>query len=242
MEVIDQIANEIAAEESGEQSNDALSNDSGESVQDPGQPSIPYDRFSEVVQQKNEYKERADRLESALLQFSNSQSSKSPEESSDRLPEFQTAEELVSYLNKRTTDQLEKAIEPIKSHFMENNYKANLDRFFSENQGAKSVLPEMDAYVDKLSSSRKSVIVNSVLAGDYSAVNEIYYTVMAQKNSNIQSIVDKSVSDETKKIVNPAQYRTARTTDPSRDDLFNQGKKTGNFRPFLTEFANSMNL
>ncbi len=225
-------------------------NDQPEAVQDQAQDSVqenkvpesvPYDRFSSVNAEKNELKqklEQANALNQQLsqnmnqyLESQNTQATQEPE-----MPE--TVEDVMSFINK----EIDNRVKPIEEQRLRENITNNVNNYFSQDKEAAAVKDQMDQYYDNLPSYRQQAILDSVSRGDVSVLNEIKHTVALQHNTNLKNMATESANNEANKTLTPGANKIVRETAPGMNDLISEGKKTGNFDNFFSQFVNQAGL
>ena len=197
--------------------------------------SIPYSRFAEVVAEKNATKTQLQAMEQKLQQMANVISGGQQ----GSLPQFQTAEELVAYVNKQVDDKLEAAkkeyIEPIQQRDKLMTYNSIVEGYFSQRQEAAQIRHQMDAYTATLPQEEKSLlqemIVGQGLRGRTDALDWIYSVVASQNQNQIQQATEESRQTQANQAFSPQPYRVMRQVEPTTQESIAQAIQKNRLKP-----------
>ena len=232
----------VAVSENSEvnQGNEAPANPSEQDSQVP--TSIPYERFSEVNNEKNELKKKYEeqlsinnRMSGQVTEYLDSVNSTSKEAEA---PQIETIDDVMNYIK----NEVDSRVKPIEQERKTESYVNNVKNFFANDKEASELRTEIDQYVGNLPSYRKESILTSVSNGDISVLNEIKHTVAQNSNANIKKMVSDSANADINKTLTPGTSKVTRETKSSTGDLISKGKKDGNFQDFFSSFVQSSGL
>lgn len=205
---------------------------------------VPYDRFQKVIEDRNQL---ADQVANLSDKFNQILSKQADQHLKEPLPNFETTDQLVSYIDRMTDQKLqaqmqaayEKEIRPIKEKELQMTYLNGVESYFARNQRAAALRDEMDRYTANLSPIRQQAIVNDVLDGRFDALDEVFYLVSAKNQDKIEGIATKSQQQQVNQAYNPNPYKQQRSVAPSLGDYksnaIEQARQTGrgDFSPFF---------
>ena len=188
---------------------------------------IPYDRFQEVVSQKNALAEETARLRQTLAQVN---SSINPSQA----PQFETAEQLAKYIedktNKNVQEQIQSAyqqyIAPIQQERMLSAYGNGVEKFFASDPQAAAIRAEMDRETAVLPEWKKQAVIQGVMNGDYEMLNNIKARVLESRAREVQSQTNSYLHGSVPMAQAPQPFRTVGTIPASKHELINNAKQT----------------
>jgi len=197
-------------------------------VQEQTDNRIPYDRFQEVISQKNALAEKAAKLEQTLAQVS---TTLNPNQG---IPQFETAEQLARYIEEKTTknvqDQIQQAyqqyIAPIQQERVMSQYGNGVEKYFASDPQAAQVRAEMDRETAVLPEWKKQAIIQGVMNGDYEMLNNIKARVLESRAKEVQSQTNNYLHGSVPMAQAPQPFRTVGTIPASKHDLIQQAKQT----------------
>ena len=201
---------------------------------------VPYDRFQEVIQEKNQLKGEVEKL---TRMMSGIQSAVSPNQSG--VPQINTVEDLVKYTeqiaekkaNERAEMYYNQYIAPIQQERMAGNYQSAVEGYFASDPEAHSVRAEMDAFTATLSPQARQALVSQVLSGDKLTLDGIKYRVMSEKQKSIQGAVSQNVMQQAAQAQQPQPFRVIKPEPQGPQQAFEQAKADGNWSGFFTQLG-----
>lgn len=201
---------------------------------------VPYDRFQEVIQEKNQLKGEVEKL---TRMMSGIQSAVSPNQSG--VPQINTVEDLVKYTeqiaekkaNERAEMYYNQYIAPIQQERMAGNYQSAVEGYFASDPEAHSVRAEMDAFTATLSPQARQALVSQVLSGDKLTLDGIKYRVMSEKQKSIQGAVSQNVMQQAAQAQQPQPFRVIKPEPQGPQQAFEQAKSDGNWKGFFTQLG-----
>ena len=120
---------------------------------------IPYDRFSSVVAEKNQYKQELESYRQKYEQVLQDKAQNPQVVQNPQIPEFTTQAELINYINGNVQNlvknSIQEAIQPIQRENIKANYQSGVSNFLAATPGAKELAPQMKAEIDRLPDSYK---------------------------------------------------------------------------------------
>ena len=182
---------------------------------------VPYDRFQEVIQQKNALADKAAKYEQLLGQVN---STLNPNQG---LPQFETAEQLVKF-NREETQRLiadaenrfvKQYIEPNQQREMLSTYGNGVEKFFASDPQAAAIRAEMDRETAVLPEWKKQAVIQGVMNGDYELLNNIKARVLETRAKEIQSQTNNYLHGSVPMAQAPTPFRTMGTIPASKHEL-----------------------
>jgi hypothetical protein len=198
----------------------------------PAQPAVsnavPYDRFQEVIQEKNQLRGEVENLKRMM---SGIQTAVNPNQGN--VPQINTVEDLVKYTeqiaekkaNERAEVYYNQYIAPIQQERMVGNYTSAVEGYFASDPEATSVRAEMDAYTATLSPQARQQLIAQVLSGDRLTLDGIKYRVMSEKQKQIQGVVGQNVAQQAAQAGEPTPFRVIKPEPQGPQQAFESAKK-----------------
>jgi hypothetical protein len=188
---------------------------------------IPYDRFQEVVHQKNALAEETAKLRQTLAQVS---STLNPNQS----PQFETAEQLTRYIEEKTNKNVQEQIQaayqqyiaPIQQERMLSAYGNGVEKFFASDPQASAIRAEMDRETALLPEWKKQAVIQGVMNGDYELLNNIKARVLESRAKEVQNQTNNYLHGSVPMAQAPQAFRTVGTIPASKHDLIQNAKQT----------------
>lgn len=202
--------------------------------------SIPYERFSKINSEKNEYKKMYEdqlNLTSQLTQNVNSYLEQNTQEPSN-VPNIETIDDVTKYIQQ----EVENRVKPIEEQRVAEVYKNNVENFFNTNKDASEIRTQIDDYFDKAPDYEKKYIVEAVTNGHVSVLNDLKNKVALQHNQIIKNMASESVANESKSTMTPTSNKIVRDQQPGMSDLIKSGKENSNFSNFFSAFVQEQGL
>lgn len=215
-------------------------------AQTPNQPApapvsnVPYDRFSQAIAEKNQYKQAVEVLSQQLNQVKGAVQAPS----NQSLPQFQTADELVAYVTKKAEEiadtklktAYDQYIAPIEQERVAARVNSTVQNFYAGNPDAASLKTEIDQTFDSLTENDRNAIIQSIGAGNTFFLDSLYRTVASKRSQNVQNLTQEQIKQQTNQALSPNMYRTVRTVEPSRAEHI----ANGNFREVFAGIARGL--
>lgn len=197
-------------------------------VQEHTDNRIPYDRFQEVISQKNALAERAAKLEQTLAQVS---STLNPNQG---LPQFETADQLAKYIEDKTAKNVEEKIQqayqqyiaPIQQERMLSTYGNGVEKYFASDPQASAIRAEMDRETATLPEWKKQAVIQGVMNGDYELLNNIKAKVLESRAREVQNQTNSYLHATAPMAQAPTPFRTMGVIPASKHELIQQAKQT----------------
>lgn len=239
-EVMPEIANDSTVAQETEVTPESQDGNVENSAQANTVPeTVPYNRFSEVNQEKNDLKKMYAELSQNVNQYIQDQNRREDEKKeAAEIPHMETVEDVLDFVKKNVTQEVDKIVKPMKENAEQQNYHNTLNKFFGDNPGAKR--DQIDSYFDSLPEYRRNSIAQSIKMGDTSALTEIQALVERQENQAIQQMANTATQQDTNQAFSPSQSRVVRTGEPTLQDKMAKMKETGDTRSVFEELAQRM--
>ena len=110
--------------------------------------SVPYTRFQEVIQQKNEMAQRLAAYEAQQAQMQQSAVN------ANAAPQINTVDDLLNVVRQDVRNELEQAyaskLKPIEDQFQRTNLVTNVERYYANQPEASKIRGQIDQYFDTL--------------------------------------------------------------------------------------------
>lgn len=197
-------------------------------VQEHTDNRIPYDRFQEVISQKNALAEETAKLRQTLAQVS---STLNPNQG---MPQFETAEQLTRYIEEKTNKNVQEQIQaayqqyiaPIQQERMLSTYGNGVEKFFASDPQAASIRAEMDRETALLPEWKKQAVIQGVMNGDYELLNNIKARVLESRAREVQNQTNNYLHGSVPMAQAPTPFRTMGSIPASKHELINNAKQT----------------
>lgn len=202
---------------------------------------VPYDRFSQSIAEKNEIKRKYEEqvaLNNELSRNVNQYLETQVSQNTVEQPNFETIDDVTRYID----SQVENRVKPIEEQRKQEKYINNINSYFSSNGEAAGLRAQIDQYYDRLPTYRKEAIVESVSRGDVTVLDELKSYVALQHNNNVQNMANESAMSDVNRTMVPNANRIVRETPPGMGDLISKGKETGNFGSVFQQLAKNSGL
>ncbi len=193
---------------------------------------VPYDRFQKVNTEKNEYKQK---YEDVMNNINSYMAANGAQETSQEQAPIESMDDLMTHIDSMVSQKMA----PVQQTLNEQKYTASVNGYFASNPEANEMRSDIDNYYQGLSNIRKSQVVESVLAGDTTVLDEIKNTVKLQHTTNLGNMAAQQAVDEASKAMPPSNTRITKQTDPTVNDLVDHGKKTGDFNAYFSALAST---
>lgn len=209
---------------------------------------IPYTRFKETIDKKNQAILERDNainqlknLEQQLNQQSIVTESPASTKSLEVPQNFETVEDLLKYNEKviatRVKEQLESSLRPLKERAAQQSFTNNLESYFAKNKEASSLRPLMDEYTKNMSPEKQKFVVGQIAKGDNTVLDEIFHTSKSMYGQNLQAEANQQAQQDALKNNNPKLYRTVKQGESSFNDLAAHGKQNSDFSNYFQKMA-----
>lgn len=202
----------------------------GENIAQGSQPQaqqnpqyIPYDRFKQVIDQRNQYQAELQKLATQQQGYT------------DTTPQsgINTVDDLLGLVEQKLDARLNKVYEeklkPVESYVHATQFNANVERYFSD-QSKAAVRQDMDAYTATLDPDTQQLLVKQIRSGNTQLLDAIYYQVAAQRGANVQTQTTQNVASMANMAQQPQPFRVIRQGEPTFDDIKQNALQTGNFK------------
>lgn len=186
--------------------------------------SVPYNRFQEVIQQKNELAQRLAAIEAQIGQ--------QPQVvQQDATPQLNTVDDLLNVVRQDVKKELDQAyaskLKPIEEQFTRTSLVNNVERFYASQPEAAKVRGQIDQYFDTLPADYQNFIKSSVIKGDSSVLNNLYYAVIAQNRTQSNQVVQQNVQRQAPTAGSPSPYMTINATPISFQEKIKNASQGG---------------
>ena len=183
--------------------------------------SVPYDRFQQVIQQKNEMAQR-------LAAYEAQQQAQVAQQPASQI---NTVDDLLNVVMSSVDQKLNQAydtkLKPIEEHVTKTNLVANVERFYAGQPEAAKVRGQIDQYFDTLTPDYQNFIKQSIVKGDTSVMNNLYYAVIAQNRAQSNQVVQQSVQQQAVMAGSPQPYMTLQANPVSFQDKIKNAAAAG---------------
>lgn len=223
---------------------DQINQQSNESVNVAPQPTpvqapvnaIPYDRFKEVVDQKNQLAAQLNEYQSVLQQsHATRQDTNQP----------QTVDDLMNVVNSQVEKKLQDAyntrVAPLEKTIQEQAFTSQLANYFSSPEKAQ-FFDDINAYTATMRPEEQSFLRSQIIAGNTRWLDTIYHTVRVSKQSNAQNAANQVAAQSANYAQSPTQYKQVVTPSLSRQERIAQAQKTGDWSSFFAPLVPNSNF
>jgi hypothetical protein len=174
-----------------------------------------------VIQQKNEMAQRLAAYEAQQYQ--------APQQSAT--PQLNTVDDLLNVVRADVKKELDQAyaskLKPIEEQFTKNSLVANVERYYASNPEAAKMRGQVDQYFDTLTPDYQNFIKSSIVKGDSSVLNNLYYAVIAQNRTQSNQVVQQNVQQQAQYAGSPSPYMTMNTQPVSFQEKIATAAKAG---------------
>lgn len=198
--------------------------------QAPSQPAkevsnhVPYDRFKEVVEERNKLIEALQSIQQPAQQVSQPSVQQGVDYSN------MTAEQYAKYLEQKMDSKLasvyQEKVAPLNDYVNNLQFSNKVESYFSDPERAK-LRAEMDAYTATLTPYEQQTIKQSVLSGNTRRLDEIYYTVANERQRQAQGLANQQIQNTIPQATSPQGYRTINTVAPSFNEKLSKAAQQG---------------
>jgi len=191
------------------------------------QNAIPYQRFKEVVDQKNQ-------LADQLSQLSQSQQQAYQQQNAGP----QTVDDLMNVVNSQVEKKLQDAyntrVAPLEKTIQDQAFTSQLANYFSSPDKAQ-LFDDINAYTAGMSPGEQQFLRNEIVKGNTRWLDTIYHTVRVSKQSQVQNSANQVAMQSANYAQSPTQYKQVVMPSLSKEERIANAKKTGDWSQF---FAN----
>lgn len=193
--------------------------------------SVPYDRFREVIQQKNQLAQEVEQYRAQMAQ-----SQYQPQQTmQQQTPQINSVDDLINVVRSDVKSEIRRELEqayqtrlkPMEDRITRTDLVTNVERFYAGNPDASKVRGQIDQYFDTLPPTHQNFIKDSITRGDSSVMNNLYYAVIAQNRTQSNQVVQQAVQQQAQMASMPSPYMTMQSTPLSFQDKINQASKGG---------------
>ena len=211
-------------------------NQPSEAVQEQAQSSeqsnkvpeaVPYDRFSQVNSEKNDYKEKYEQQ----VAINNEHLNNANQFMQAQAPQAETAQiDSVEDLMKAVDLKVNEATQSYRDQQHLQSLNMNKDAYFNGNPEAKALETQiLDLYKSK-PTYMQAAIDHAVSMGDTSVLDEMKNTVALQHNGNVKNMANEAALKDANKTLSPTAHKVVKETGGrTKAELLAHGKKTGDF-------------
>lgn len=184
--------------------------------------SVPYNRFQEVIQQKNQLAQEIEALRAQVQPQTMTQQPAS---------QINTVDDLMNVVRSDVRKELDQAyqqkLKPIEDQIQRSNLVANVERFYAGNPEVAKVRGQIDQVFDTLTPEYQRFIKGSVSKGDYTPLNNLYYAVIANNRTQSNQVVQQSVQQQANLAGSPSPFMSVQPTPVSLTEQIQNASKTG---------------
>jgi hypothetical protein len=181
---------------------------------------VPYDRFKEVVEERNKLLQAIQQAQQPVQQPVTGQVDYNN----------MTAEQFAKYIEQNVENKLnsvyQEKVAPLNDYVTNLQFSTKVEHYFSDPEKAK-LRAEMDAYTATLTPYEQQAIKQSVLSGNSRRLDEIYYTVANERQRYAQGLANQQIQQTIPQATSPQGFRTINTVAPSFNDKLSKAAAQG---------------
>ena len=207
-----------------------------------GPPSnIPYDRFSQVVHQRNELQDKYSNLETEVSRIK--EAITGPQNTGSN---FESVDDLLKHVDSQVEQKLARAyqerIVPLEQERLVATYNNAIEGYFSRNPQAAKLRGEMDSYTASMGQATKDSIQNAVLQGDNSMLDMIYTKARSDKDNQLQGYLSTQQTRQVNQVAQATPYKAIRTPQTTKQDVYSMAREQNSMKPVFSQLVNELGL